>query len=200
MIIKDRVISYIHIPFITCLFSFPAGFGDLTQQLNQSELAILLKLLQSQTDLSVPQISQLLNVQGNPDIQQQLEALNQSITALTTSTAVTSEVEAPNEIPAQEQAESEGLGPQGDVQNVLAVFLSQLLKPQEATETTGESNGEPTANNPTVQLKPNEEEEEEEEEQESAVLEEDDAGNLLSPSVSHLFLTACKGTRHGRAL
>ncbi|XP_073464449.1 cyclin-dependent kinase 12 isoform X7 [Aquarana catesbeiana] len=160
------------------------ALGDITQQLNQSELAILLNLLQSQTDLNVTQISQLLNVQGNPDIQQQLEALNQSITALASSTAVTSEVEASKEIPAPEQAESEGLGTQGDMQNVLAVLLSQLIKPQEAAESTGESNGEQTANNPPVQLNPNEEEEE------GAVLEEDDAGNSLSPTVTHLFLTA----------
>ncbi|XP_072260104.1 cyclin-dependent kinase 12 isoform X2 [Pyxicephalus adspersus] len=149
------------------------ALGDITQQLNQSELAILLNLLQSQTDLSVTQISQLLNVQGNPDIQHQLEALNQSITALATSTAVTSEVEAPKEMPALEQAESEGLGTQGDMQSVLAVLLSQLLKPQEATETIVESNGEQIVN-PPVQLKPNEEEEEE-----SAVLAEDDAAGWV---------------------
>ncbi|CAI9574128.1 unnamed protein product [Staurois parvus] len=173
------------------------ALGDITQQLNQSELAILLNLLQSQTDLNVTQISQLLNVQGNPDIQQQLEALNQSITAIATSTAVTSEMEATKESQASEQAESEGLGTQGDMQNVLAVLLSQLMKPQEAAESTGESNGEQITNNPPVQLKSNEEEEEEEE---GAVLEEDDAGNSLSPSVTHLFLTACKETRHGRGL
>ncbi|XP_063815797.1 cyclin-dependent kinase 12 isoform X2 [Pseudophryne corroboree] len=144
-----------------------AILGDITQQLNQSELAILLNLLQSQTDLSVTQISQLLNVQANPDMQQQLEALNQSINALTTTTTLTSEVE---EIPPPEQAESE-LGNQGEVQNVLAVLLSQLIKPQESVEAPGESNGEQSGINPTVQLKP-----EEEEEDEGAVLEEDDAG------------------------
>ncbi|XP_077315605.1 cyclin-dependent kinase 12 isoform X2 [Lithobates pipiens] len=163
------------------------ALGDITQQLNQSELAILLNLLQSQTDLNVTQISQLLNVQGNPDIQQQLEALNQSITALASSTVVTSEVEASKEIPAPEQAESEGLGTQGDMQNVLAVLLSQLIKPQEAAESTGESNGEQTANNPSVQLNPNEEEEEE-----GAVLEEDDAdavkGSNLSPACQPCIL------------
>ncbi|XP_009987627.1 PREDICTED: cyclin-dependent kinase 12-like, partial [Tauraco erythrolophus] len=63
------------------------GLGDITQQLNQSELAVLLNLLQSQTDLSVPQMAQLLNVHSNPEMQQQLEALNQSINALTEATA-----------------------------------------------------------------------------------------------------------------
>ncbi|KAM9296152.1 cyclin-dependent kinase 12 [Gastrophryne carolinensis] len=160
-----------------------ASLGEITQQLNQSELAILLNLLQSQTDLSLSQISQLLNVQGNPDMQQQLEALNQSITALTNTTAVISEAEEPS---APEQAASEGLGAQGDVQNVLAVLLSQLIKPQDATESTTESNGEQVANNPSVQLKSKEEVEEE-----SAVLEEDDAdgvkGSNLSPA-SHTHI------------
>ncbi|XP_075033167.1 cyclin-dependent kinase 12 [Mixophyes fleayi] len=145
-----------------------AILGDITQQLNQSELAILLNLLQSQTDLSVTQISQLLNVQANPDMQQQLEALNQSITALTSTT--TSEVEPPNENPPTEQAELEGLGTQGDVQNVLAVLLSQFIKPQEAVEAPGESNGEQSGTNPTVKLAP------EEEEEDGVVLEDDADG------------------------
>lgn len=147
-----------------------AVLAHITQQLNQSELAILLNLLQSQTDLSVAQISQLLNVQANPDMQQQLEALNQSITALTNTGAGDSQKEDPN----QEQVEIEGLATQGDVQNVLAVLLSQLIKPQEAAEAPGESNGEQSGVNPTVRLRP-------EEEEESAVVEEDDAGKFCSP-------------------
>lgn len=147
-----------------------AVLAHITQQLNQSELAILLNLLQSQTDLSVAQISQLLNVQANPDMQQQLEALNQSITALTNTGAGDSQKEDPN----QDQVEIEGLATQGDVQNVLAVLLSQLIKPQEAAEAPGESNGEQSGVNPTVRLRP-------EEEEESAVVEEDDAGKFCSP-------------------
>lgn len=147
-----------------------AVLAHITQQLNQSELAILLNLLQSQTDLSVAQISQLLNVQANPDMQQQLEALNQSITALTNTGAGDSQKEDPN----QEQVEIEGLATQGDVQNVLAVLLSQLIKPQEVAEAPGESNGEQSGVNPTVRLRP-------EEEEESAVVEEDDAGKFCSP-------------------
>ncbi|XP_040294131.1 cyclin-dependent kinase 12 [Bufo bufo] len=153
-----------------------AVLEDLTQHLNPSELAVLLNLLQSQTDLSVAQISQLLNVQANPDMQHQLEALNQSITELTT-TAQT--VESQTENVAQDQAEMEGLTTQGDVQNVLAVLLSQLIKPQEVVEVPGESNGEQSGVNPTIRLRP-------EEEEETAVLEEDDAdgvkGSNLSPA------------------
>ncbi|NXM87911.1 CDK12 kinase, partial [Oenanthe oenanthe] len=129
------------------------GLGDITQQLNQSELAVLLNLLQSQTDLSVPQMAQLLNVHSNPEMQQQLEALNQSITALTEATAQQQQQqhepaaeEAAEEPPAvevmEEQQTPEAASAQGDMQNVLAVLLSQLMKSQEPGITLEESNGE----------------------------------------------------------
>ncbi|XP_071654277.1 cyclin-dependent kinase 12 isoform X3 [Patagioenas fasciata] len=130
------------------------GLGEITQQLNQSELAVLLNLLQSQTDLSVTQMAQLLNVHSNPEMQQQLEALNQSITALTEATAQQHEAppaapaeEAIEEPPAEaqlpeEQATPDSAGAQGDMQNVLAVLLSQLMKSQEPVLTLDESNGE----------------------------------------------------------
>lgn len=131
----------------------PAGLGDITQQLNQSELAVLLNLLQSQTDLSVPQMAQLLNVHSNPEMQQQLEALNQSITALTEATTAQQqqqqqppaeeavEEQPPAEVP-EEQQTPEAASAQGDMQNVLAVLLSQLMKSQEPGITLEESNGE----------------------------------------------------------
>ncbi|XP_069733323.1 cyclin-dependent kinase 12 isoform X1 [Phaenicophaeus curvirostris] len=133
-----------------------AGLGDITQQLNQSELAVLLNLLQSQTDLSVPQMAQLLNVHSNPEMQQQLEALNQSINALTEATAqqqqqesqaVAAAEEAIEEPPAEAQLPEEQVTPetasaQGDMQNVLAVLLSQLMKTQEPVLPLEESNGE----------------------------------------------------------
>ncbi|NXM59169.1 CDK12 kinase, partial [Illadopsis cleaveri] len=126
------------------------GLGDITQQLNQSELAVLLNLLQSQTDLSVPQMAQLLNVHSNPEMQQQLEALNQSITALTEATTAQHheppaeeavEEQPPAEVP-EEQQTPEAASAQGDMQNVLAVLLSQLMKSQEPGITLEESNGE----------------------------------------------------------
>nr|XP_056719152.1 cyclin-dependent kinase 12 isoform X1 [Euleptes europaea] len=129
-----------------------AGLGDITQQLNQSELAVLLNLLQSQTDLSIPQMAQLLNIHSNPEMQQQLEALNQSINALNEATTTTqpgsqnaTEEEVAPEEPAQlpeEQATPEAAGPQGDMQNVLAMLLSQLLKNQEPTASGEESSSE----------------------------------------------------------
>ncbi|NXE02947.1 CDK12 kinase, partial [Chaetorhynchus papuensis] len=131
------------------------GLGDITQQLNQSELAVLLNLLQSQTDLSVSQMAQLLNIHSNPEMQQQLEALNQSITALTEATAQHHEPpaaaaaaaaeeaveEPPAEVPEEQQTPDAGSA-QGDMQNVLAVLLSQLMKSQEPGITLEESNGE----------------------------------------------------------
>ncbi|XP_077171756.1 cyclin-dependent kinase 12 isoform X2 [Paroedura picta] len=137
-----------------------AGLGDITQQLNQSELAVLLNLLQSQTDLSVPQMAQLLNIHSNPEMQQQLEALNQSITALNEATTTTqpgsqkateeeaaTEEELPPAQPPEEQATPDAAGPQGDMQNVLAVLLSQLIKNQEPAaggeESSSEKSSEP---------------------------------------------------------
>ena len=138
---------------------FAASLGDITQQLNQSELAVLLNLLQSQTDLSVPQMAQLLNIHSNPEMQQQLEALNQSINALneaaTTTTqlpqdtqkVVEEEVAATEEPPppaqpSEDQATPEAASTQGDVQSVLAVLLSQLIKTQEPAANVEENNSE----------------------------------------------------------
>ncbi|GAB1296767.1 Cyclin-dependent kinase 12 [Apodemus speciosus] len=120
------------------------GLGDITQQLNQSELAVLLNLLQSQTDLSIPQMAQLLNIHSNPEMQQQLEALNQSISALTEASSQQQDAEsiAPEEslkeVPSvsvvlapAEQTTPEASNTPADMQNMLAVLLSQLMKTQE---------------------------------------------------------------------
>lgn len=136
-------------------FTLPTGLGDITQQLNQSELAVLLNLLQSQTDLSIPQMAQLLNIHSNPEIQQQLEALNQSLNALTeaTSQQQDSEPMAPEESlkeappapvvpPAAEQKTPEASGTPADMQNMLAVLLSQLMKTQEPAGTLEENNSD----------------------------------------------------------
>ncbi|XP_026573382.1 cyclin-dependent kinase 12 isoform X6 [Pseudonaja textilis] len=136
------------------------GLGDITQQLNQSELAVLLNLLQSQTDLSVPQMAQLLNIHSNPEMQQQLEALNQSINALTEATTTTTttiqlqdsqkvpeeetavEEPPPPAHPSEEQPTPEAAGTQGDMQSVLAVLLSQLIKTQEPATNTEQNSSE----------------------------------------------------------
>ncbi|KAK9396879.1 cyclin-dependent kinase 12 [Crotalus adamanteus] len=132
------------------------GLGDITQQLNQSELAVLLNLLQSQTDLSIPQMAQLLNIHSNPEMQQQLEALNQSINALneaTTTQQLQDSQKVPEEEsaveeppppirPSEEQPTPEALGTQGDMQSVLAVLLSQLIKTQEPATNTEQNSSE----------------------------------------------------------
>ncbi|KAG8147086.1 hypothetical protein E2320_022567, partial [Naja naja] len=128
-----------------CLALFAAGLGDITQQLNQSELAVLLNLLQSQTDLSVPQMAQLLNIHSNLEMQQHLEALNQSINALNEATTTqqlqdsqkvleeetAAEEPPPPAGPSEEHATPEAASTQGDMQSILAVLLSQLIKTQE---------------------------------------------------------------------
>ncbi|KAM3822373.1 cyclin-dependent kinase 12 isoform 5-T5 [Vipera latastei] len=133
-----------------------AGLGDITQQLNQSELAVLLNLLQSQTDLSVPQMAQLLNIHSNPEMQQQLEALNQSINALnevTTTQQLQDSQKVPEEErsveepppptrPSEEQSTPEAAGTQGDMQSILAVLLSQLIKTQEPATNTEQNSSE----------------------------------------------------------
>ncbi|XP_053553968.1 cyclin-dependent kinase 12 [Bombina bombina] len=163
-----------------------AVLGDITQQLNQSELAILLNLLQSQTDLSVSQISQLLNVQANPGMQQQLEALNQSITALTGTNDQPSEAMSSNEHSATDRIGPDGAVTQGEVPNVLAVLLSQLLKPQEGLEAPGESNGEQCESNTPVHTRPEKEEEEIVVEQEVEENEEDDADGIKGNNAAAL--------------
>ncbi|XP_013916504.1 PREDICTED: cyclin-dependent kinase 12-like, partial [Thamnophis sirtalis] len=131
-----------------------AGLGDVTQQLNQSELAVLLNLLQRQTDLSVPQMAQLLNIHSNLEMQQHLEALNQSINALNEATT-TQQLQDSKKVPEEETAAQEPPPPAGsseehatpeaastqvDMQSILAVLLSQLIKAQESASKTQNSN------------------------------------------------------------
>uniref|UniRef100_A0A8C2W9X0 Cyclin-dependent kinase 12 n=1 Tax=Chinchilla lanigera TaxID=34839 RepID=A0A8C2W9X0_CHILA len=131
------------------------GIGDITQQLNQSELAVLLNLLHSQTDLSIPQMAQLLNIHSNPEMQQQLEALNQSINALTEATSQQQNSEpiapeeslkealpAPTALPSAEQTTPEASSTPADMQNMLAVLLSQLMKTQEPAGNLEENNSD----------------------------------------------------------
>ncbi|XP_074244795.1 cyclin-dependent kinase 12 isoform X4 [Saimiri boliviensis] len=131
------------------------GLGDITQQLNQSELAVLLNLLQSQTDLSIPQMAQLLNIHSNPEMQQQLEALNQSISALTEATSQQQDSEpmaqeeslkeapsVPVVLPSAEQTTPEASSTPADMQNILAVLLSQLVKTQEPAGSLEENNSD----------------------------------------------------------
>ncbi|KAM9843441.1 uncharacterized protein cdk12 isoform 2-T2 [Aulostomus maculatus] len=121
------------------------SLGAATEQLNQTEMALLLNLLQGQTDLSLPQVAQLLNV-SNP------EALSQSLSALSEAVdhqgAPEDQAQAASRSQALELSESQELSPtsgdpphiQEDQANLLALLLGHLIKPQ--TEEQGdESNG-----------------------------------------------------------
>ncbi|KAL0992759.1 hypothetical protein UPYG_G00098020 [Umbra pygmaea] len=129
-----------------------AGLGAAAEQLNQTELAVLLNLLQRQTDLSLPQMAQLLNVSSNPESQQQLETLSQSLSALTeASHRVAPDDQAPaRSQPPEPPPEPQEPSPQraepslsqDDQTNLLALLLGQLIKPPvEGAEQGDESNG-----------------------------------------------------------
>ena len=100
-------------------------------------------------------MAQLLNIHSNPEIQQQLEALNQSISALTEATPQQqdSEPTAPEESlkeappapvvqPSAEQTTPEASSTPADMQNMLAVLLSQLMKTQEPAGNLEENNSD----------------------------------------------------------
>ncbi|KAK6311572.1 hypothetical protein J4Q44_G00172360 [Coregonus suidteri] len=130
-----------------------SSLGAAAEQLNQTELAVLLNLLQRQTDLSLPQMAQLLNVSSNPESQQQLETLSQSLSALTEASHHRGASEdqgparsQPPEPPPEPQEPSPHHGEpslsQDDQANLLAILLGQLIKPQaEGAEQGDESNG-----------------------------------------------------------
>lgn len=123
-----------------------AGLGAVADQLNQTELAVLLNLLQGQSErLTVPQITeQLLTTSSllpasdsasDPDPTQQLELLTQTLSTLIQSSdsgppPPPSET-SPNEAP-----------PAEDATGLLALLLSQLIKaPSQGAGQTDESNG-----------------------------------------------------------
>uniref|UniRef100_A0A8C2X0L5 Cyclin-dependent kinase 12 n=1 Tax=Cyclopterus lumpus TaxID=8103 RepID=A0A8C2X0L5_CYCLU len=54
------------------------SLGVAAEQLNQTELAVLLNLLQGQTDLSLPQVAQLLNLSKPETLSQSLSALSEA--------------------------------------------------------------------------------------------------------------------------
>uniref|UniRef100_A0A667YAS9 Cyclin-dependent kinase 12 n=1 Tax=Myripristis murdjan TaxID=586833 RepID=A0A667YAS9_9TELE len=125
-----------------------SGLGAAAEQLNQTELAVLLNLLQGQTDLSLPQVAQLFNV-SNP------ESLSQSLSALTEASHQQGAPEdqaqpAARSQPPEPPPEPHELSPasgdpplsQEDQANLLALLLGHIIKPQaEGVEQADESNG-----------------------------------------------------------
>lgn len=176
----------------TCIADL-ANLGEITQQLNQSELAVLLNLLQTHTDLSMAQISQLLNVQANPEMQHQLEALNQSINSLK---EINNQPQEGDElsvdhlskeplvlVPRLDQAAQDMASAQGDMQSMLAVILSQVLKPQEVPLHLEESNGDRSCEQQATQQTPTVLQHEEEQEEEDAT--SDCATRSTPPATFH---------------
>ncbi|XP_035511553.1 cyclin-dependent kinase 12 isoform X2 [Morone saxatilis] len=120
--------------------------GAAAEQLNQAEMAVLLNLLQGQTDLSLPQVAQLLNL-SNP------ETLSQSLSALSEASDHQGAPEdqaqsAARSQPPEPPPEPQELSPtsrdpplsQEEQTNLLALILGHIIKPQ--TEEQGdESNG-----------------------------------------------------------
>ncbi|XP_003200579.2 uncharacterized protein cdk12 [Danio rerio] len=122
------------------------GLGAAAEQLNQTELAVLLNLLQGQSDnLSIPQMAEILRSSSSeastsvlsrtpaapstpePDTAQQLELLSQLSTLIQSSN-----VPQPADAPQEDQA------------GILALLLEQLIKaPAAEAERADESNGVP---------------------------------------------------------
>ncbi|XP_068434040.1 cyclin-dependent kinase 12 isoform X2 [Clinocottus analis] len=123
-----------------------SGLGVAAEQLNQTELAVLLNLLQGQTDLSLPQVAQLLNLSKPETLSQSLSALSESSDhqGAPEDQAPSAARSQPPEPPPepQELSPTPGEPPlsQEDQANLLALILGQIIKPQ--TEEQGdESNG-----------------------------------------------------------
>ncbi|XP_034448275.1 cyclin-dependent kinase 12 isoform X1 [Hippoglossus hippoglossus] len=123
-----------------------SGLGAVAEQLNQTELAVLLNLLQGQTDLSLPQVAQLLNLSNPETLSQTLSALSeasdhQGAQEDQAQPAARSQPPEPPPEP-QEPSPTSGEPPlsQEDQANLLALILGHIIKPQ--TEDEGdESNG-----------------------------------------------------------
>ena len=123
-----------------------SGLGAAAEQLNKAELAVLLNLLQGQTDLTLPQVAQLLNL-SNPEI------LSQSLSALSEASdhqgapddqAQSASRSQPPEPPPEPREPSPASGDpplsQEDQANLLALILGHIIKPQ-TEEQSDESNG-----------------------------------------------------------
>lgn len=137
-----------------------AGLGAVADQLNQTEMAVLLNLLQGQTDrLTLPQMAEHLlasfssssssslpvpDSAPDADSTQQLELLSHTLSSL---------IQASNSVPApppppppaeapQPEAPPPEAPPSDDTTGLLALLLSQLIKaPPQGVDQGEESNG-----------------------------------------------------------
>ncbi|XP_017284970.1 cyclin-dependent kinase 12 [Kryptolebias marmoratus] len=131
------------------------SMGVSAENLNQTELALLLNLLQGQTELT--QIAQLLNLSNPETVTQLLSALNESsdnqgapedqvqppappAAAAAAAAAASQPPEPPPEPPEPSPTSGDPPLSQEDQTNLLALLLGQIIKPQ-IEEQTDESNG-----------------------------------------------------------
>ncbi|XP_054615410.1 cyclin-dependent kinase 12 [Dunckerocampus dactyliophorus] len=127
-----------------------SALGAAAEQLNQTELALLLNLLQGQTDLSLPQVAQLLNLSNAETLSQSLSALSETSDhhqgALehqglgTSSSSRTHPVELAPEPQELSPTSGDATHIPEDQANLLALILGHIMKPQ-GEEQADESNG-----------------------------------------------------------
>ncbi|XP_036003698.1 cyclin-dependent kinase 12 isoform X2 [Fundulus heteroclitus] len=124
-----------------------SGLGAAAEQLNQTELAVLLNLLQGQTDLKLPQVAQLLNLSDSDTVSQLLSTLNEASDHQGAAEDQAPPPPAPPQPPEpppepQEASPTSGEPPlsQEDQASLLALILGQIMKPQ-TEEQSDESNG-----------------------------------------------------------
>ncbi|RVE69798.1 hypothetical protein OJAV_G00081490 [Oryzias javanicus] len=122
-----------------------SGLGAAAEQLNQTELAVLLNLLQGQTDLSVTQVAQLLNPSNPENLSQLLSTLGEASDqqGAAEEPAAPQPPEPPPPPPEPQEASPTPGEPsfsQEEQANLLALILGQIIKPQNE-EQGDESNG-----------------------------------------------------------
>lgn len=123
------------------------NLGAVAEQLNRTEMAVLLNLLQGHSDLS--QVAQLLNISNPESLSQTLSALNEASHhqgAPDDQQAQQPTRSQPPEPPPEPQEPSpvagESVLSQEEQTNLLAIILSNMIQPQaEGAEQTDESNG-----------------------------------------------------------
>ncbi|XP_037112376.1 cyclin-dependent kinase 12 [Syngnathus acus] len=109
--------------------------GAAAEQLNQTELALLLNLLQGQTDISLAQVSQLLNLSN-------AETLSQSLSALSDAPDQHQQGGAPAAEPPEQSPDALDVGHLPEEQaNLLALLLGHIMKPQGEEQADESSNG-----------------------------------------------------------
>ncbi|XP_061761400.1 cyclin-dependent kinase 12 [Nerophis ophidion] len=122
-----------------------SALGAAAEQLNQTELALLLNLLQGQTEFSLPQVAQLLNLSNAETLSQSLSALSEAsdhhqgapehqVRGSSSSRAGPPE---PQEL---SPTSGDPANIPEDQANLLALILGHIMKPQ-GEEQADESNG-----------------------------------------------------------